>query len=88
MGSMKNKRVEPLKCKATASCTHVALSEKTDLFRVQSVLYFCVMLPVDHGEEVGKDNELLEDNSQPDSAVIGGLFYHLSLLHCFICNSQ
>uniref|UniRef100_A0A8C1YM04 Contactin associated protein-like 5a n=1 Tax=Cyprinus carpio TaxID=7962 RepID=A0A8C1YM04_CYPCA len=25
---------------------------------------------------------------QPDSAVIGGLFYHLSLLHCFICNSQ
>uniref|UniRef100_A0A671K0A2 Contactin-associated protein-like 5 n=1 Tax=Sinocyclocheilus anshuiensis TaxID=1608454 RepID=A0A671K0A2_9TELE len=29
-----------------------------------------------------------EDDSQPDSAVIGGLFYHLSLLHCFIRNSQ
>uniref|UniRef100_A0A671PPZ8 Contactin-associated protein-like 5 n=1 Tax=Sinocyclocheilus anshuiensis TaxID=1608454 RepID=A0A671PPZ8_9TELE len=39
-------------------------------------------------QEVGKDNEHREDNSQPDSAVIGGLFYHLSLLHCFICNSQ
>uniref|UniRef100_A0A673KV94 Contactin-associated protein-like 5 n=1 Tax=Sinocyclocheilus rhinocerous TaxID=307959 RepID=A0A673KV94_9TELE len=43
---------------------------------------------LDHGEEVGKDNEHHEDDSQPDSAVIGGLFYHLSLLHCFIRNSQ
>ncbi len=35
-------------------------------------------LSVDHGEEVGKDNEHHEDDSQTDSAVIGGLFYHQS----------
>ncbi|XP_059355989.1 contactin-associated protein-like 5 [Carassius carassius] len=28
---------------------------------------------LDHGEEVGKDNEHHEDDSQPDSAVIGGV---------------
>ncbi len=42
-----------------------------------SVLCMC-HLSVDHGEEVGKDNEHHEDDSQPDSAVIGGLFYHQS----------
>lgn len=84
IGIVKNKRVGPLKCKTTASCPHISLQCKLCCIS----LWFMCHLSVDHGEEVGKDNEHREDNSQPDSAVIGGLFYHLSLLHCFICNSQ
>lgn len=55
-----------------------------------SVMSFCAMhlSSVDHGKEVGKDNERHGDDGQPDSAVIGGLFYHLILLQFFICNSQ
>uniref|UniRef100_A0A8C2G751 Contactin associated protein-like 5a n=1 Tax=Cyprinus carpio TaxID=7962 RepID=A0A8C2G751_CYPCA len=47
----------------------------------------------DLSTSVSRLGKFLEMNTkviklQPDSAVIGGLFYHLSLLHCFICNSQ
>lgn len=81
---VKHRRVGPLKCKTTASCPYISLQ-----FKLCCISVWCMChLSVDHGEEVGKDNEHHEDDSQPDSAVIGGLFYHLGLLHCFIRNSQ
>ncbi|KAK1797512.1 hypothetical protein P4O66_000805 [Electrophorus voltai] len=43
---------------------------------------------LDHGEEVGKDNKAHEDDTQRDSAVIGGAFYYLNLLYGTICKSR